>query len=134
MSVIESVLAEIIRIAGTISPAPYATIKVGALPADNGLCMALSPAAAITRHMDMGAEYGITAVLNGKHTDQYTLADTLNRMHEKLTQTKTFQTVSGAQITCAETVSIPNYIGREDSGQWLYGSTVRIKFYYRKSS
>lgn len=132
MSVIESVLAEVHRIAGTISPAPYATIKTGALPADNGLCMAPSPAAAITRHLDLGAEYGIVCTLNGKHADQYTLSDTLNRIHEKLTQNKVFNTVSGAQITHVETVSAPGYIGREDSGQWLYGSSVRIKFYYRK--
>ncbi|MHB1152096.1 MAG: phage tail terminator protein [Eubacteriales bacterium] len=132
MSVIESVLAEVIRLAGTINPAPYAVIKTGALPADNGLCMSLTPAAAITRHMDMGAEYGITAVLNGKNVDQFLLSDTLNRIHEKLTQTKVFSTVTGAQITSVETVSMPNPIGREDGGQWLYGSSIRIKFYYRK--
>lgn len=132
MSVIEAVLAEVIRIAGTINPVPYATIKIGALPADNGLSASLTPAAAITRHMNLGAEYGVIAVLNGKHADQYLLSDTLNRIHEKLTQTKVFQTVTGAQITCVETVAMPNYIGREDGQQWLYGSSIRIKFYYRK--
>lgn len=132
MSVIESVLAEVIRIAGTIVPAPYATIKMGALPADNGLSMAMTPASAIARHLHMDAEYSVICVLNGKHVDQLLLSDTLNRIHEKLTQNKAYSTIQGAQITSVETVMIPNYIGREDGGQWLYGSSIRIKFYYRK--
>ena len=129
MNTVDAVLLEVIRLAQLTNP--FATIKIGALPVANSISMAMSGGAMIDRYLDKGATYRVVCVLNGKHEDQQLLSETLNKIHENLTQKKSYTNLASAQITDIETVSLPSKIDVE-KGQFLYGSSLRIKFFYRK--
>ena len=130
MSVINDVLLAVIDMAQDTDP--YADITIGALPADNGICCAISTGAADAPFLDRGCSYELSLVLNGKHYDQQTVSDALNDIHQALTQTKTYPKTDAYQITNIETASGPTYIGREENKQYLYGSSLRVRFYFRK--
>ena len=126
-SIYNSVLLAVIELASAAEP--YAPILVGSLPHDNGLSMAIA-AGSPTYSMDKGARHELSIVLNGKHTDQATVSNTLGELHELLTTRTTYPTTAeGCQITSIETLSAPAYLDREDNSQWLYGSSLRVKFY-----
>lgn len=129
MSVFEEILTAVIGLAQATHP--FSTITIGALPADNGICMAYASGAPQTTFLDKGMAYQQTIVCNGKHTSQETLAAALGSIHIALTQAKDYPTAQTWQITDIETISAPSYLGREQNSQWLYGSSLRVKFYLR---
>ena len=132
MSVINDVLLSVIDLAED-NLTLYSPIKIGALPADNSLSIQITTGAADGTFMTKGMAYEITCVLNGKHESQKTVSDTLNDIHQYLTQLKAYpRTENTYQITNIETVSTPSYIDREANKQYLYGSSIRIKFFYMK--
>lgn len=130
MSVISDVLEAVIDLAEAENP--YAPIRIGALPADNGLCMAVSSGAPDSTFMTKSFAYALDIVFNGKHTDAQTVANTLCDIHEALTQRKQYPVTDAYQITDIVTVSAPNMIEREANSQILYGSFLRVKFFYKK--
>ena len=122
-----SVLLAVIGMAETADP--YAPILIGSLPVDNGLSMAIAAGSPVYS-MDKGARHELTLVFNGKHTDQAVVSDTLGALHELLTTRTDYPTTAeGCQITSVETLSAPSYLDRENNSQWLYGSSLRVKFY-----
>lgn len=131
-SIYDSVLLAVIELAGTADT--YAPIRIGSLPVDNGLSMAIATGSPIYS-MDKGARHELSIVLNGKHTDQATVSNTLGELHELLTTRTTYPTTAeGCQITNVETLTAPAYLDREDNSQWLYGSSLRVKFYKGRDS
>ena len=130
MSVINDVLQAVIDMAEEIQP--YASIVVGALPADNGISMTVGAGAPQTTFMTKGMVYEIDCVLNGKHSAQETVFDTLNDIHQALTMTKDYPATDEYQILDIQTTSSPNYIEREENKQYLYGSSVRVRFFFKK--
>ena len=130
MSVINDVLNSVINMAETVEL--YAPIVIGSLPADNGISIAVGSGTAAATFLTKGMAYELTCALNGKHENQQTASDALNDIHQALTQTKTYPSTNTYQITNIETVATPSYIGREAGSQWLYGSSIRIKFFYKK--
>ena len=110
----------------------YAPILIGALPADNGICCTIAGGWPEATFIDKGMSYELSLVLNGKHANQQTVADTLNDIHQALTQTKTYPQTDAYQITNIETTASPSYIEREENKQYLYGSSLKVRFYYRK--
>ena len=90
MNAFDEILAAVISMAQGTDP--YAAITTGALPADNGICMAWASGAPASTFLDKGMAYQRTIVCNGKHTSQQS---------------------------------------REQNSQWLYGSSLRVKFYLR---
>lgn len=106
-------------------------VSVGALPADESICTARAAGAPQTTCFDKGMPYQITMVLNGKSTDQQKISGALGEIHTALTQAKQYPSAEGWQITDIETVSAPAYLDREQNSQWLYGSSLRVKFYLR---
>ena len=126
-SIYNSVLLAVIEMASAAEP--YAPILVGSLPHDNGLSMAIA-AGSPTYSMDKGARHELTIAFNGKHTDQALVSDTLGKLHELLTTRTDYPTTSeGCQITNIETLASPSYLDRENNSQWLYGSSLRVRFY-----
>lgn len=109
---------------------PYATIGIGALPPDDGISMAFGPGGPDATFLNKGICYSVPIVLNGKHTDQQVVADALNAIHAALTMTKTYPSTSEYQITNISTISAPSYLDREQNSQWLYGSSLMVRFYY----
>ena len=73
----------------------------------------------------------MSAVLNCKNSDQELAADTLGKLHTFLNMRKDYPSADRFQITNIETTSAPVYLGREENNQWLYGSSLEVKFYLR---
>lgn len=117
---------------GDTEPGLYAPILIGALPADNGICCTIAGGWPEATFIDKGMSYELSLVLNGKHESQQVVSDTLNDIHQALTQTKTYPQTDAYQITNIETTASPSYIEREENKQYLYGSSLKVRFYYRK--
>lgn len=127
MSVINDILSAVIDMAEATNP--YATIIVGSLPPDNGLSMTFGAGGVNTTTLEKTICYDFSVVLNGKHSSQKTVSDALCNIHAALTQTKTYPATSAYQIADISTIATPSYLDREDSGQWLYGSSLRVRAY-----
>lgn len=132
MSVINDVLLAVIDMAQQTNP--YARIVVGALPVDNGLTMTIGAGAPATTFLTKGMPYEIIVALNGKHSNAQVVSDALHDIHQALTQTKSYPQTSAYQITNIATAATPSYLSREDNNQVLYGSSLQVKFYYKKGA
>ena len=73
----------------------------------------------------------LTAVLNGKHTDEQILSAALGKIHTALSMATEYPAADNYQITDISTINAPGCLGREENEQWLYGSSLRVKFYLR---
>ncbi len=129
MSVIKAVFDAVKALADARNP--YAAIAVGPLPADNGISMAIATGGSDVRFLGRDAIYSMDIVLNGKHSSQETVLDALSDIHQALTQRDAFPDTGEAQITAIETTNIPSYLDRTNN-QWLYGSSLRVSFYFRR--
>lgn len=136
MSVINDVLEDVMDMIDAVYASktpPFPPIVIGAMPADNSLACQISSGSDETTFTDKAMAYQFSMVLNGKHHDQQVVSDTLNDIHQTLTQATTYPAVAGKyQITNIETESTPSYIGREENKQYLYGSALRVRFFYMK--
>lgn len=128
MSVINDVLIAVIG----MMPRKYSPVTIGAMPADNGIACAIANGAPEGTFMTKGMAYQFNLVLNGKHASQQTVSDALNDIHQALTQTKEYPYTDTYQITDIDTISSPSYLGREENKQYLYGSSLRVRFFYKK--
>ena len=128
MSVYDDVLQAVVGLANTVQP--YATVTVGALPVDNGICMAWASGSLAT-FMDKRAAVTMKAVLNAKNTSQQAALDALSDIHTALNMATSYPTADNYQITNIETVGPPTYLSREQNSQWLYGSSLAVKFYLK---
>ena len=118
MSVYDEVLLSVIAMAEEATL--YASIIIGPMPPDNGLCMAWGSGAPNEIYLD-----------NGKHTDQQTVSNQLGAIHKNLSRRKWYPQNENFQILDISTSTAPQYVGREENDQWLYGSALRVKFYDR---
>ena len=128
-SVIGQVLEAVIEMAQDTNP--YANITIGPLPPNNGITMTISGGWPDSTFLTKGMAYELGLVLNGKHSNAQTVCDALNNIHQALTQTKTYPRTDTYQITNIETTSSPAYLGVEPNKQILYGSGLRVKFFYK---
>lgn len=128
MSVLTDVLNAVIDLAQATNP--YAVIQVGAMPVDNGISMTYGAGSPDATFMDKGAEYSMHLVCNGKHTDQQAVLDALANIHQTLTQATSYPSGAGWQITNIITTAAPTYLDRQVNDWWLYGSSLKVTFYY----
>lgn len=128
MSVYSDVLDAVISLANQTDP--YKPVIVGALPPDNGISMAWA-SGTLNTFWDKRAAVNMSIVLNAKHADQQTALIALSAIHTALNMTKMYPTADNFQITNIETISAPSYIGREENKQWLYGSSLSVKFFLK---
>ena len=125
MSTLNEILLAVLGMAQATEP--YATITIGALPADNGLSIAYATGGVDTMFLTKSACYDLDLVLNGKHEDQQIVSDALNKIHTVLTQTKDYPRTEQYQITDITSSPLPAYLSREQNSQWLYGSGLTVK-------
>ena len=128
MSVYDDVLTAVVGMANEVGT--YATVTVGALPADNGICMAPGPGA-LNTFMNKKAAATMSVVLNAKNVSQQAAMDALGAIHTALNMTTTYPSADNFQITNIETNGPPNYLSREQNSQWLYGSSLTVKFFLK---
>lgn len=105
----------------------YATLVYGSLPAENGLCMAPSTGSVQEVTLAHGGEYAMQCVLNGKHSNQGTVRDTLFSAHEYLNKLSAYPSGTGWAVVGIKTNGSPGYVDREEN-QWLYGSSIEIDY------
>ena len=128
MSVYDDVLQAVVALAN--ATAPYSTVTVGALPADNGICMAWATGS-LNTFFNKRAAVTMTAVLNAKNTSQQAALDALSDIHTALNMATSYPSADNYQITNIETSGPPTYLSREQNSQWLYGSSLTVKFYLK---
>jgi hypothetical protein len=102
-------------------------VVLGSLPPDDGIAMT-GNAASYPIFLDIGSNEEMNVVCNGKSTEQTTVIQRLEAIHEVLTRRKDFPHTDTWQIYAIETTASPRLIGREQNSQWLYGSSLLIKF------
>ena len=129
MNAFDEILAAVIAMAQDTNP--YAAITAGALPADNGICMTWASGAPASTFLDKGMAYQRAIVCNGKHTSQQAVSEALHAIHLALTRTKTYPSTPHWHNTDIATVPAPANRPGEQNSQWLYGSSLRVKFYLR---
>ena len=129
MSVVNDVLLQVVNLMQQTNP--YSAIVIGAMPAENGIACQISTGAPVSTFLDKGMAYQFNLVLNGKHSEQQTVSETLNNIHHALVKARSYPSTEEYQITNIETISAPAYISREENKQYLYGSSLRVSFYYR---
>jgi hypothetical protein len=110
---------------------PYTAIDHGAMPAENGLAMYPGPGYLAERHFDRGGIYTVNVVLNGKHSNLGVMLPAMSNIHMRLTMLREYPSGEDWKILSIETATPPNLLGKEDSGQWLYGSILSVQFYVK---
>ncbi len=129
LSIYDEVLMSIISLME--ETAPYAPILIGPMPESNGISIAWANGAPTSTFLNKNASMDMSLVLNGKHQEQATISSTLGRIHAALTRRKQYPESTKWQITDISTTNAPCYLGREQNNQWLYGSSLRVKFFLR---
>lgn len=104
-----------------------AKVVLGSLPPDNGLAMT-GNASSYTIFLNIGSDEQMNVVCNGKNTQQQAVINQLEAIHASLTRRKDFPSTDTWQIYAIETTASPRLIGREQNSQWLYGSSLLVKF------
>lgn len=104
-----------------------AKVVLGSLPPDNGLAMT-GNASSYPIFLDIGSNEQMNVVCNGKNTQQQAVINQLEAIHASLTRRKDFPSTDTWQIYAIETTASPRLIGREQNSQWLYGSSLLVKF------
>lgn len=103
------------------------SVVTGSIPPDDGIAMTGS-AGSMPIFLDIGSNERMNIVCNGKNTDQQTVINQLDAIHAALTRRKDYPNNSQWQVYAIETTASPRLIGREQNSQWLYGSSLLVKF------
>lgn len=130
LSVINDVFLAVLDMAQATNP--YATIRIGALPADDGISAQIATGSPDTTFQTKGMVYDLGIILNGKHSNAQTVSDALNDIHKALTMAKEYPQTDTYQILNVITTTTPSYIDREEHQQYLYGSSLEVRFFYKK--
>lgn len=132
MAILTDVLGAVVDMMEDEALGLYANVVIGPLPPDNGIAVAYSSGAPVGTDFNKGMAWEMDLTLNAKHSDQETALSTLADIHAALTRTKIYPRTEQYQITNIETISGPSYLDREENtaAQWLYGSALRVKFFY----
>ena len=128
MSVYSDVLNSVIELMEETKP--YARIVVGSNVPANGICVLPTPATS-RAFLDKNTDMEWIIALNGKNADQLTVFEALSKIHTSLTRKKDYPSDTNYQIYDISAVAGPRLIGRQENDQWIYGSSLRIRFYMR---
>ena len=120
----DEVLQAVIDMAEAAAGIPIVT---GSMPPEDGIAMT-GNAGSYPVFLDMGSNESMNIVCNGKNTDQQAVIAQLDAIHAALTRRKDFPSGSAWQIYAIETTASPRLIGREQNSEWLYGSSLAVKF------
>lgn len=116
---------EAVRALALAAQSEYDRITVGALPPEDGLCMAISTGTSTGETLGKDGRIKLYSVVNCKNSDQKTALETLCAIHEALCAENDLPGDDGWQISRISTTGAPSYIGM-DGDQYLYGSSIEI--------
>lgn len=123
---LDEILQALINMAMFTSP--YSQIVIGSDPPINGICM-VSTGSPRSTFRDMDTDWTLSVLLNGKNASQQAVSEALNAIHRFMTLRKDFPHGNGWQVYAITTQASPRLIGREQNNQWIYGSSLQVKFY-----
>lgn len=129
MSIYDEVLLSVISLMKAVEP--DSSVYIGALPPDNALSIAWGSTEYSPFVNKTTAAVELTAVFNGKSTDENLLSEKMGEIHQYLSQLTEYPVTENYQITNIQTVSVPTLIGREENDQILHGSSLEVKFYLK---
>ena len=113
---------------------PEYNIIYGTNPPANGFCMIPAGGYQPDAHLDKGQVVRMDCLLNGKGADAGAVNDALWDIHQALTKLTALEYPQSDdwQIMDISTIAYPSLIGREEGTmQWIYGSSIEIKFYWK---
>ena len=108
------------------------TVVIGSLPPLEGYAVSLTggvPRATFRTLINSDQELPVQ--FTGKSADQQQLAAAMESVHKALTTATALPFAESWQIYAIETTSAPQLIGREENINYIYGSSLRVKFYVR---
>lgn len=109
----------------------FAASTIGDLPETNGISIQLGAGSPVELFQDKGNITDCFVIINAKHIAQGTVLSALSDIHLLLTRLKDYPSSTDYEILNIETSTIPNYIGKADTGQWVYGSIVKVQIYIK---
>lgn len=110
----------------------YTNIIIGNTPPTDGISVFISSGMPELTDLEKGMIVSVNMMCNAKHRSQDAAFDALYKIHKRLTKTKDYPNREEYQIANIETITLPNLLTREDNGSYVFGSTLNIKFYWRK--
>lgn len=105
----------------------FANISRGALGTGPGLTCEIGPTSPEVVFLNKHKYIPVDLTINGKHEELQTLSDAMNTIHEELTMRTDYPSGNGWQIVDIVTMTEPQVIGREDSGEWVMASALLVK-------
>lgn len=128
----DEILQAVIAMASAAAGVPVYT---GSNPPMDSIAMT-GQASTSTDYLALDSNEQMNVVCNGKNGDQQTVIRQLDAIHTALTRRRDFPSGENWQIYAIERVASPRLIGREQNprAQWLYGSSLRVKFYVKGSA
>lgn len=111
-----------------VSQDVYTRIRVGAMPAEDSIVMAVSAGVEENTGLDLRGDLNLDIVVNAKHKDQTSAWDALNDIHYTLPRMKDLPLGDGWQVLSVSTSSSPTFI-EFDGNQYLYGSGLEVHIF-----
>lgn len=101
----------------------------GPMPADESIAIGIGAGGPDRIMLNRSTIESITIVINGKSRQMATVRGALDAIHQGLSRAAQYENNDNFQIYFVETTSAPSYAGREPNDQWLFVSSMRVKFY-----
>lgn len=129
MSIYDEVLLSVISLMKIVEP--DSSVYIGALPPDNALSIAWGSTGYHPFFSKTNVAVEMSAVFNGKNSDEQILSENMGRIHQYLSEMKKYPVTDNFQITNIQTISAPTLLSREENSQILYGSSLEVKFFIK---
>lgn len=104
---------------------------IGALPPLGGYAINYVGGAPIETYRQLDKNVRLPVLFNGKAESQELLCSKMHCVHSVLTTSKTLPYGNGWQMYAIVSTSLPNPIGREESKNWIYGSSFDVYLYLK---
>ena len=106
----------------------YASIQVGAMPANDSLVMAPSAGGVENVSIGLTGDLNLDIVCNAKHKEQRMAINALADIHQLLPKMIPYPSGNGWQLLSISTSSAPTFI-EFDGDQYLYGSGLEVHLF-----
>ena len=110
---------------------PFAKVTRGALPTGKGLTCEIGPSTPESVYLDKNSYIPLDLTLNGKHPNEMTLSDAMNKIHAVLTRMTDYPSGENWEIVDITNQTLPQKIGRETNNDWLMASALSVKIYLK---
>ena len=122
----DQILKSVADMLGVLLNAP---VVIGPIPPLGGYTVDFEGGAPIEIFRSLTSNEELPIVFNGKSENQQDLAVSMNTAHVALTTSSALPFAETWQIYAIETTAAPRLIAREQNKNYIYGSSLWIKFF-----